>query len=153
MRTILLLASFAVASALASSAASAAPVKLDDTGTHLSPPNLRMKWRDTLAGGSGRVMEARARLSVRLDTRVHAGRQARIHLTMPKDVGGAIVMRWQGRGVLMAGRIAPGERVLVYQGRVPGPAIEDEWLLHLEADGEWMSESRRLDCNFDIEWD
>lgn len=129
----------------------AAPVKLDDTGTYLSPPNLRMAWRDAAAGS--RQMEAQARLVVRLDTRVHAGRQGRIYLVMPQDIGGSLAMHWQGRGPLLPGRIAPGERVLVFQGRIPGPVIEDQWSLLLVADGAWMSESRRLECSFDIEWD
>ncbi len=129
----------------------AAPVKLDDTGTHLSPPNLRMAWRDAAAGS--RQMEAQARLVVRLDTRAHAGRQGRIYLVMPQDIGGSLAMHWQSRGPLMPGRISPGERVLVFQGRIPGPAIEDHWSLLLVADGAWMSESRRLECSFDIEWD
>jgi hypothetical protein len=129
----------------------AAAVKLDDTGTYLSPPNLRMAWRDGAAGS--RQMEAQARLVVRLDTRVHAGRQARIYLVMPQDIGGSLAMHWQGRGPLMPGRIAPGERVLVFQGRIPGAVIEDHWSLLLVADGTWMSESRRLECSFDIEWD
>jgi hypothetical protein len=129
----------------------AAPVKLDDTGTQLSPPNLRMAWRDVAAGS--RQMQAQARLLVRLDTRAHAGRQARIYLVMPQDVGGALVMHWQARGPLMPGSISPGERVLVFQGRIPGPVIEDQWSLLLVADGAWMSESRRLECSFDIEWD
>jgi hypothetical protein len=153
-----LAASFAGALALAFAlawpgAAAAAPVKLDDTGTHLSPPHLRMQWRDALSGRSARVMEAQARLSVRLDTRAYAGRQGRIYLAMPQDIGGSLAMHWQGRGALMPGRIAPGERVLIYQGRIPGPVIEDEWALHLVADGSWASESRRLECSFDIEWD
>jgi hypothetical protein len=134
-------------------AAAAAPVKLDDTGTHLSPPHLRMQWRDALSGRSARVTEAQARLSVRLDTRAYAGRQGRIYLVMPQDIGGALAMHWQGRGALMPGRITPGERVLIFQGRIPGPVVEDEWALHLVADGTWASESRRLECSFDIEWD
>ena len=129
----------------------AAPVKLDDTGTYLSPPNLRMTWRDSAVGS--RQMEAQARLVVRLDTRAHAGRQARIYLVMPQDIGGSLAMHWQGRGLLMPGRISPGERALVFQGRVPGSVIEDQWSLMLVADGAWMSESRRLECSFDIEWD
>jgi hypothetical protein len=138
---------------LAAAAAVAAPIRIDDVGTHLSPPNLRMQWRDWAPSGNARQMEAQARLAVRLNTRAYAGRNARIYLVMPQDVGGSLVMQWQGRGLLMAGRIAPGERTLIFQGRVPGPTLEDQWSLQLTADGEWMSGSRRLDCSFELEWD
>ena len=40
----------AISLAAWAAAAGAAPVKLDDTGTQLSPPNLRMAWRDAAAG-------------------------------------------------------------------------------------------------------
>ncbi len=133
--------------------AAAAPVRIDDTGTYLSPPHLRMQWREVLARGAARQMEAQARLVVRLDARAYAGRSGRIYLVMAQDVAGSIVLQWQGRGLLMAGRIAPGERTLVYQGRIPGPVIEDQWSLLVTADGEWLSDTRRLDCSFELELD
>jgi hypothetical protein len=43
--------------------------------------------------------------------------------------------------------------VLVYQGVLPGPVMEDQWALQLTADGDRLSESLRVDFVFELDVD
>jgi hypothetical protein len=131
----------------------AAPVRLDDTGTHASTPRVQMQWRTLAQGGQARFMEGQVNLAVRLNTRAWAGRVGRIHLVMAPDAVRGPQMRWVTRGIFMAGQISPGQRVLVYQGVLPGPVMEDQWALQLTADGDRLSESLRVDFVFELDVD
>jgi hypothetical protein len=138
---------------LAATHAQPRSIRLDDTGTRATAPNVQLQWRTLAQGGSAKVQEAQIGLVVRLDTRAHAGRSGRIYLVMPPDPGSAVALQWQSRGRLLSGRISAGERVLVHQGVIPGPTLEDQWALMLSADGEWVADARRLELHFDLELD
>lgn len=135
------------------STVAAAPIRLDDLGTHVVPGNVQMKWRDAVAGGDAQRMEAEAGLAVRLDTRAFAGRRGRIFLVFGEDGVGPLVMRWVTRGRMLPGTIRPGERILVFNDVLPGPTLEDRWLLRLSADGTWVTESRLATFHFELDLD
>lgn len=145
----------ALAMALAGAVAlsHAAPVRLDDAGTFVDPPNLQLQWRTLAQGGSAKQMEGRARVSVRLDTQRHVGRAVRIYLVMDQAVGAGLMMQWQSRGLMLPGRIAPGERVLMYRGIVPTPTFEDQLFVQLAADGDWLADMSRIQFHFELETD
>jgi hypothetical protein len=124
---------------------------LDDRGSYTDPPHLTLQWRSLGAGGGAGVMEGRARLALRLDTREHAGKTARIYMAMSPTVRPGLVLQWQSRGRLLGGRIAPGERVLVYRGVIPGPVLEDELALFFSADGDWGGDLSRVQCRYEVE--
>jgi hypothetical protein len=128
-------------------------IRLDDTGTRTTSPNIQLQWRTLTQGGSAKLQEAQIGLVVRLDTRPHAGRTGRIYLVMPPDPGSAVALHWQSRGRLLSGRIGAGERTLVHQGVIPGPTLEDQWALALSVDGEWVADARRLELHFELELD
>ncbi len=127
--------------------------RLDDQGTHTMPPNVQMQWRSVGAAGpaSARQMEAQLTIALRLDTRAFAGRLARIYMVMPQDSGSSLQAQWVSRGRVLPGRIAPGERTLIFQGVVPHQTLEDQLVMQLLTDGAWMSDSRRLDLFFELD--
>ncbi len=133
--------------------ARAATFRLDDAGSHPVPPNVQMQWRSLGAGGAGgaRQMEAQINVAIRLDTRAHAGRRARIFMVLPQDGGAPLMAQWGTQGRMLPGRIALGERTLVYQGLIPDGTLEDRFQLYLLTDGEWMGTSRRLEFYFELE--
>jgi hypothetical protein len=136
---------------LGASSARAELIVLDDSGSYTDPPHLTMQWRTLGQGGSAAVMEGRARLALRLDTRAHAGRLARIYMVMSPLAGAGLTLTWQTRGRLLGGRIASGERVLVFRGVVPGPTLEDELALFFSAESQWGGDLGRVQCRYELE--
>ncbi len=134
-------------------AAQATTIRLDDAGSHPIPPNVQMQWRTLGLGGAAtaRQMEAQINVAIRLDTRAHAGRRARVYMVLPQDGGSTLQVQWNTQGRLLPGRLGNGERTLVYQGVIPGNTLEDRLQVYLMADGEWMRASRRLEFYFELE--
>jgi hypothetical protein len=136
--------------------AQAQPIRLDDSGSHTIPPNVQMQWRHVpgsslAATNNTGQMEAALRVAIQLDTKTYAGRNGRIYMVLPADGGPPLHLQWQTQGRLLPGRLSPGDRALVYQGLLPGPALSDQLQLQVLADGEWASASRRMTVHFELE--
>lgn len=137
-----------------SAGAFAAPLRLDDSLTHTVPPNVQMRWREVQASRDGTAeMEAWVRVNVRIDTRPIANQSGRIYLVLARDQGATMEASWTSQGKLQSGRIASGERTLVYTGVVPGGTLEDQFLMHLRSPADWQGESRRLQFHFEFDAD
>jgi hypothetical protein len=136
-------------------ATQAATIRLDDSGSHAIPPQVQMQWRhapgSSLANPNASQMEAALRVAIQLDTQAHAGKTGRIYMVLPADGGAALQLQWQTQGRLLPGRLSPGERALVYQGTLPGPALLDQLQLQILADGQWAMAARRLNFHFELE--
>jgi hypothetical protein len=70
------------------------------------------------------------RIAYRLATAAYQGRDARIYYAMPAFVAGlrspaALRIEWRGATRLAPGSLRPGERQLVWTGRIDGPWFED----------------------------
>jgi len=137
-----------------SASAASAPLRLDDSLTHTVPPNVQMRWREVQASRDGAAeMEAWVRVNVRIDTRPIASQSGRIYLVLARDQAASMEASWTSQGKLLSGRIASGERTLVYAGVVPGGTLEDQFLMHLRSPANWQSESRRLQFHFEFDAD
>jgi hypothetical protein len=136
---------------MGAASARAETIVLDDSGSYTDPPHLTMQWRTLGQGGSAAVMEGRARLALRLNTRAHAGRLARIYMVMSPLAGAGLTLFWQTRGRMLGGRISSGERVLVFRGVVPGPTLEDELALFFSAESQWGGDLGRVQCRYELE--
>lgn len=139
--------------ALCAPGARAERVRLDDTLTHVVPPNARMDWLplSSASGPADMAMEAWVGVQVRLDTRAWAGRQGRIYLVLPRDESSTLEASWTGTGRLQDGTVRSGERALVFSGAVPGPWLEEQWRMRLRSPADWAASSRRLQFHFEIE--
>lgn len=137
--------------ATALTAATAAPIRLDDSQTHTVPPNVQMQWRNlpSSAGAAG-SMEAWIRVNVRIDTAALAGRVGRVYMVLAQDSTSVVEASWTSQGRLLAGRVVSGERALVYSGTLPS-ALADQLALRLRASPDWDSQARRLNFHFEFE--
>jgi hypothetical protein len=62
-------------------------------------------------------------------------------------------VRWTTQGRLLPGEISPGDRVLVYRGRITSPVLEETLTLRIEADGNRLSRVQHLNFHFEIDTD
>lgn len=130
----------------------AEPIRLDDSLSQVTPPVAEWAWEPgSLRSGNSRLL-MKVVVNVRLDTRKWVGKQGRIFMVMPVEGAGPLRAEWETLGRLQAGRLAPGERALVFSGSIPSPWLEDTMRLQLVADSRTMTESpKRLSFHFEME--
>ncbi len=130
----------------------------------LSPPRqvrVELQWA-TFQGQRGdrdpsyHLMRADVpRIEYRLDTSRHAGQPARIVYVIPLDAGltapQGLRVRWKSQGALRAGEGQAGDRVVVFDGRIPGAVLEDVFDVQLEVDSRFFTGRLRFDPYFEIE--
>lgn len=132
--------------------AAVSPIRLDDSLSQVFPPVAEWAWEPgSIRSGNSRL-SMKVAVNVRLDTRRWVGSQARIFMVMPVEGAGPISAEWETLGRLLAGRLTPGERALVFSGSIPGPWLEDTMRVEIKADSRTMIESpKRLSFHFELE--
>lgn len=132
--------------------ANAETIRLDDSLSQVTPPVSEWSWEPgSIRSGNSRLV-MRIKVNVRLDTRKWVGRQVRIFMVMPVEGAGPVTAEWEAQGPLLAGRLAPGERALVFSGSISAPFIEDTLRVHLTADSRRMTESpKRLSFHYEMD--
>ncbi|MEY4884153.1 MAG: hypothetical protein RIS34_2007 [Pseudomonadota bacterium] len=136
------------------SPALAATHLLDDSASHVMPPNVQMAWHSPAPGrAADHDVETRVTVNVRIDTRAWVGRIGRIYMVLPQDSGPPMMAQWQTQGRLLPGRLVSGERGLVYSGLITQATLDDQIQVHLRTDGRWTSNSRRLNFHFELDTD
>jgi hypothetical protein len=135
-------------------AALATPIRLDDSLTHTVPPNVQMQWRPMPAAADGAgAVEAWVRVNVRIDTRPVLNRSGRVYLVLERDESSVIEAVWTTQGRLQAGRVVSGERTLVHAGTISGTTLEDQFLMRLRSQADWLRGTRRLQFHFEFDAD
>lgn len=95
------------------------------------------------------------RIDYRLATAAYVGRQARIYFVMPAAVPGlrwpaAMRVDWRGQGGrFAAGSARPGERQLVWTGRVDGPWLTEALDLQVQVELAAIDESWARNFSFE----
>ncbi|MEN9630233.1 MAG: hypothetical protein RJA10_3461 [Pseudomonadota bacterium] len=124
-----------------------APV--DDTGTVVETVAATLRWReDNPARGS--AADAGAVVRLVLNTQPWLGRRVRIHMALaalPVRLG----VSWTSQGKVLAGRLEPGQRVLLYEGLITTPLLTDRLQLSVTADGRDLTAPLQLQFSQDIE--
>ena len=148
MRALLIALSLVLMSPLAN-AVSVFP--LDDSATVVQGGSLPMRWRADSAGPrAGTAVDGRTIVDLVLDTRAWIGKPARVYMRLaPGPV--RFVVQWTTTGRLMAGRIEPGQRVLVYDGTIAGASLTDRFEVAVTADGRDYAIPQRLRFTYEIE--
>ena len=132
--------------------AQAATFRIDETGTVVSDPVLRMQWREALPGRSGdRTVTGVLRVDVRLNLQPWLNRQSRIYLVLAPTSGARLQAQWTTQGRLQPGTLRSGERALVYEGPAGPATLTDSLRMQVEADGRTLDGLQRLDFHFEIE--
>ena len=143
--TALLLTAIAVA-------AHGASTPIDDSGTVVLTPTVKMGWQTPVPRGHANTqMTGTAPVRVRLNVTPWLRRAGRIYLLLPAQQPGSIRASWTTQGRLLPGQIVSGTRALVYSGPITTPFIEDLLQLSIVVDGRQMNQA--YDINFRFEMD
>ena len=143
--------------ALLSGTAQASTFRVDDSGSQVLRPSVNMKWDDDTAGLRRGVLPSgvtgQLPVLVRLNVQPWQGKMGRIYMTMPPIPAGPMTATWTTQGRLLPGALRSGERALVYQGIIGPDVLEDTFLITLQADGNQLVRSERLEFSFEIDVD
>ena len=150
----------ALALVVAASAAAAAPKRLDDHASPRSVVNVESRWVHAGEGLNPQQLNAMVatipNLEFRLDTSAYVGKRARIYLVIPEFVQGlqapsGMRVEWTARGSFTAGAALPGQRVLVYDGMIQRPALQESLDLSVFLDARHIERALRFDPTFEID--
>lgn len=138
---------------------SAAP--LDDSASPRQRIEVKPRWQyqgeDALSPERiGRMVVDVPNLEIRLDTSAWKGKQARIYLTVPPLVPGVstpegLRAEWRARGVMQAGSIVPGGRVLVFDGPIHHAQTVEFFDFIIFLDTRFTQRGIRFEPKFEIE--
>jgi hypothetical protein len=144
----------ALAAAAATRPAAAATYRVDDSATLPVESTALLRWRQAAPSRTrDDTLEGATAVAVRLNLAPWVEQIARLYLVLPAQGTAAVRVSWVTQGRLLPGEIAPGERVLIYQGPIASPVLEETLTLRIEADGSRLPGTERLRFHFEIDTD
>lgn len=134
-------------------ASQAASVVLDDSGTESLEPLVYMRWKNPAPPRSGRddQLIGTATIRVRINVMPWQKRTVRIYLALPAQPPGFIRATWVAEGRLRSGQVASGSRVLVYQGPITTPYLEDVLRFQFALDAELLRRTVPVKFQFELD--
>lgn len=101
------------------------------------------------------VAEVRG-MEFRLRTAPYVGKDAEIYLTLPSHVMGlasptAMRLEWTTRGTFTSGSLVPGNRALVYRGKITQPVMTDFFDFRIYLDARTWEGGVQFDPVFEID--
>ncbi len=136
----------------ATAAAGWATYAVDDSQSQVQAPAAQLRWRQPLPSRSSPdLLEASLAVRIVLNVSPWVGKPARIYMVMPPLWQSSLALHWTSGGVLQPGRLASGQRHLVFQGVVPGARIEDTLRVTAIADARDRATPQRVNFTFEIE--
>jgi hypothetical protein len=151
-------ATFAVALALGCAAtalpAAAATYRVDDSSSFPRESTALLRWRQTApARDADDTLEGTVGVAVRLNLTPWLNQTGRVFLVFPEQGTPQVRVSWRTQGRLLPGEIAPGQRVLVYEGPITLPYLDETLALTIQASGGQLPEMRSLAFHFEIDTD
>jgi hypothetical protein len=154
-RCLLLLAGLAVCGACIAS------TKLDDSLSPRQRVDAVTRWQYDGVGDwnedqiNALVAEVHA-MQFRLRTDAYVGKNAEIYLSVPLHVTGlrsptAMRIEWTTRGVFTPGNVLPGNRTLVYRGKITAPVMSDYFDFRIFLDARTSERGIEFDPVFEID--
>jgi hypothetical protein len=150
-----------LAAGLASAAMAHAAARLDDS---LSPRQRVQTTAQWLYDGTGSWNEDQVNALVahvsamefRLRTAAYVGKNAEIYLTVPQNVMGLRVptsmrVEWTTRGTFGPGSLVPGNRALVWRGKISEPVMSDYFDFTIYFDARNWERGIEFDPVFEID--
>jgi hypothetical protein len=143
-----------VALALAAAPADAATYRLDDSASLPRESTALLGWRSAVPSRHGDdTLQGTIGVALRLDVGAWRNRAARIYLVLPEQTTAGVRLAWHTQGRLLPGRATPGQRVLVFEGLIGSPILEDRFELEIEASGRDFLGTQPLNFHFEIDVD
>jgi hypothetical protein len=113
-----------------------------------------LRWRQTApARDADDTLEGTVGVAVRLNLQPWLSRIGRVFLVFPEQGTPLVRVSWRTQGRLLPGEIAPGQRVLVYEGPITIPYLDETLALTIQASGGQLPEMRSLAAHFEIDTD
>lgn len=146
--------------AIANIGAAQPVIRLDDSASPRQRVAVNPQWAYPEAEDSDdRLNTLRADIAsyeVRLNTRAYVNRDAAIYLRLPLAIAGVrspegLRLEWQGRGRFVNGTARPGERALLFRGRIAEPMLTELIDIRLWLDGRHVDGGFQFDPVFEIE--
>lgn len=135
-------------------ASTAETFRLDDSASLPDESTALLNWRQFASTDRSQAMlEGSVAVSVRLDLTPVLDRTGRLYLVLPEQGTTPVRAKWTTQGRLLPGEISPGQRVVVFQGPVTTPFLEETLALVIEADGNYLPGMQRLDFHFEFDAD
>ena len=98
-------------------------------------------------------IEGGATVTIRLNLSPWLNRNGRIYLALPQQPIGVVNVEWGTQGRMLPGKLQSGERTLVYAGPIRTSVLEDNFTVHVVADGRRVAATQRLQFHFEIDVD
>jgi hypothetical protein len=144
----------AIALALAVAPAAAATYRLDDSASLPRESTALLGWRSAVPSRNGDdTLQGTVGVALRLDVGAWRNRAARIYLVLPEQTTAGVRLAWHTQGRLLPGQAAPGQRVLVFEGSIATPFLEERLELDIEASGRELLGTQPLNFHFEIDVD
>ena len=136
--------------------------RLSDSLSQQQQINITFDWKhlnagDELDGKEFNAVIARApNVDTRLDTSDFIDTRARIFLELPVQVRGLnnpqrLSVSWTTNGLFQNGEVTPGNRRLIYEGKITQPVMRDIFNFTFEVDARFLTELLRLEPVYEIE--
>lgn len=149
-----LAAALLVVQVLASAPVAAATYRLDDSSSLPRESTALLGWRSAVPSRYGDdTLQGTIGVALRLDVGTWRSKTGRIYLVMPEQATQGVRLSWRTQGRLLPGKATPGQRVLVFEGSIASPYLEDQLLLDIEASGRELMGAQPLDFHFEIDVD
>lgn len=153
-------ASIALAAAsLAALATSAAPAvaatyRIDDSASLPRESTALLGWRSAVPSRHGDdTLQGTIGVALRLDVGAWRDRPGRIYLVLPEQTTAGVRLAWRTQGRLLPGQATPGQRVLVFEGSIAAPYLEERLELDIETLGQEFLGTQPLNFHFEIDVD
>lgn len=138
----------------AAAPAVAATYRIDDSSSIPRESTTLLRWRQAApARDADDTLEGTVGVAVRLNFEPWLNRSGRVFLVFPEQGTPSVRVSWRTQGRLLPGEISPGQRVLVYEGPITVPFLDETLALKIQADGRQLPEMRSLAFHFEIDTD
>lgn len=134
--------------------AAAATYRIDDSASLPRESTALLGWRSAVPSRHGDdTLQGTIGVALRLDVGAWRSRGGRIYLVLPEQMTPGVRLNWRTQGRLLPGQATPGQRVLVFEGPIAAPYLEDRLELDIEAGGEEFLGTQPLNFHFEIDVD
>ena len=136
--------------------------RLSDALSQQQQINIEFDWKHHNAGDEldrkefNAVVAHARNVNTRLDTADFVDTLARIFLGFPVQVRGLnnpqrLSVSWTTNGLFQNGEVTPGNRRLIFEGRITEPVMQDIFNFTFELDARFLSDMLRLEPIYEIE--
>jgi hypothetical protein len=134
--------------------ADAATYRVDDSASFPRESTTLLQWRQVAPSrGADDALEGTVAVAVRLNTAPWLDQAGRLYLVLPEQGTPLVRVSWRTQGRLLPGQILPGQRVLVFEGPITTPFLDETLALTIEASGESLPGMQPLTFHFEIDVD